>query len=105
MWGCISLGLKRPSTVINRTYITKPMTANVLPLKYRLDGLTPLLHETEQVIQEFLPLWVVIYLVQLKQANRIVVETVTINIVSVVFSSIGSKGCYSTTLDTNARSQ
>jgi len=72
-------------------------------MKYRLDGLTPLLHEAEQVIQEFLPLWVVIYLVQLKQANRIVVETITINIASVTLSSIGPKGCHGTTLDKYAR--
>jgi hypothetical protein len=105
MWGCISLGLKCPSTAVNRTSLTKPMTVNVLPMKYRLDGLTPLLHETEQVIQEFLPLWVVIYLVQLKQAHRIVVETITINTANFIFSSIGPKGCYGTTLDTYARPQ
>jgi len=70
MWGCISLGLKRPFTVVNRKYITKPLKVYVLPVKYRLAGLTPLLHETEQVIQEFLPFWVVIYLVQLKQVKQ-----------------------------------
>lgn len=70
MWGCSSLGLKPPSTVVNRMYVRKPMTVYVLPVKYRLDELTPLLHETEQVIQEFLPLGIVIYLVQLKQTKQ-----------------------------------
>ena len=64
------LNIKRSSTVVNRMYITKPMTVYILRVNYRLGGLTPLLHETEQVIQEFLPLGIVIYLVQLKQAKQ-----------------------------------
>jgi hypothetical protein len=71
MRGSISLGLKT-SYHGSQQNVHYKAYYNILIacVNYRLNGLTSLLHETEQVVQEFLPLGIVIYLVQLKEAKE-----------------------------------